>query len=107
MHFRSIDFSFVEGKPISELYKTLNELNIKPNLIQTAAINIQLCLDDRSEKIEQLAASCSQTFDVQVERDLSLLTIRHFNNSLLKKMTSDKQTILKQQTRETVQIVFK
>jgi aspartate kinase len=107
MHLHSLDFSFVEGKPIGELYTLLQELNIKPNLIQTGAIGLQLCLDDRSEKIEQLAATCSEMFDVQVEKDLSLLTIRHFNNELLTKMTSDKQIILKQQTRETVQVVYK
>ncbi len=107
IHLNSLDFSFVEGKPIIELYKILSDLNIKPNLIQTGAISLQLCLDDRTEKIEQLATSCSKFFDVQVEKDLLLLTIRHFNNDLLLKMTNDKQTILKQQTRETVQIVFK
>ena len=107
IHLHSLDFSFVEGTPMSELYKILSELNIKPNLIQTAAINIQLCIDDRSEKIEQLAAICSEIFAVQVEKDLSLLTIRHFNNELLVKMMSDKQIILKQQTRETVQVVYK
>ncbi|MEO8712086.1 MAG: aspartate kinase, partial [Parafilimonas sp.] len=107
IHLRSLDFSFIEGKPISMLYTTLGDLNIKPNLIQTGAINMQLCLDDRAEKIEQLAAAVSEIFDVQVERDLSLLTIRHYNNELLLKMTSDKEIILKQQTQETVQVLYK
>jgi aspartate kinase len=107
IYLHSVDFSFVEGKPVSTLYKILGDLNIKPNLIQTGAISLQLCLDDRSEKIEQLAAACSEIFDMQIEKGLSLLTIRHFNNDLLTKMTSDKQIILKQQTRETVQVVYK
>ncbi len=104
---RSQDFSFVGEKPVSELYKMLSALNIRPNLIQTGAISLQLCLDDRSEKIEQLAASASAIFDVQVEKDLSLLTIRHYNNELLMKMTIDKQIILKQQTPETVQVLYR
>ena len=107
MHLHSQDFSFVGEKPMSELYKILGELNIKPNLIQTGAISLQLCLDDRSEKIEQLAASASNIFDVQVEKDLSLLTIRHYNNELLLKMTANKQIVLKQQTPETVQVIYK
>ena len=107
MHLHRIDFSFVEGKSMNELYKILGVLNIKPNLIQTGAISLELCLDDRSEKIQQLAVACSEIFDVQVEKDLSLLTIRHFNDELLAKMISDKQIILKQQTRETVQVVYK
>ena len=107
MHLHSQDFSFVGEKPMSELYKMLGELNIKPNLIQTGAISLQLCLDDRTEKIEQLAAAASVIFDVQVEKDLSLLTIRHFNNELLTKMISDKHIILKQQTPETVQVLYR
>ncbi len=107
MHLHSQDFSFVGEKPMSELYKMLGELNIRPNLIQAEAISLQLCFDDRSEKIDQLAAAASAIFDVQVEKDLSLLTIRHFNNGLLEKMTTDKQIILKQQTPETVQVLYR
>jgi len=107
MHLHSQDFSFVGEKPMSELYRILGELNIKPNLIQTGAISLQLCLDDRAEKIDQLATALSEIFDVQVERNLSLLTIRHFNNELLLKMTDGKQIILKQQTPETVQVLYK
>jgi len=107
MHLHSQDFSFVEEKPMSELYKMLGGLNIKPNLIQTGAISLQLCLDDRSEKIEHLAALASAIFDVQVEKELLLLTIRHYNNELLAQMTSDKKIILKQQTPETVQVLYR
>jgi aspartate kinase len=107
MHLRSQDFSFVGERPMSELYKALGELSIKPNLMQTGAINLQLCLDDRAEKIEQLAALACVIFDVQVEKGLSLLTIRHYNNELLLKMTADKQIILKQQTPETVQVLYR
>jgi aspartate kinase len=107
MHLHSQDFSFVEEKPMSELYKILGKLNIKPNLIQTGAISLQLCLDDRAEKIDQLAAAASAIFDVQVEKELSLLTIRHYNNELLAGMTTDKLIILKQQTPETVQVLFR
>jgi aspartate kinase len=93
MYLRSHDFSFVEEKPMSELYRMLGELNIKPNLIQTGAISLQLCLDDRAEKIEQLAAAASLIFEVQVEKGLTLLTIRQFNNELLLEMTTNKQII--------------
>ncbi|MEP6464980.1 MAG: aspartate kinase [Parafilimonas sp.] len=107
IHLHSQDFSFVGEKPMSELYKMLGDLNITPNLIQTGAVSLQLCLDDRTEKIEQLAAVASSIFDVQVEKDLLLLTIRHFNNALLTQMTTGKQIILKQQTPATVQVLYK
>ncbi|MBS1746905.1 MAG: aspartate kinase [Bacteroidetes bacterium] len=107
MHLHSQDFSFVGEKPLSELYKILGELKIKPNLMQTGAISLQLCLDDRPEKIQQLAANASAIFDVQIEKNLTLLTIRHYNNEIMKAMVAGKQVILKQQTPETIQVLYK
>ncbi|MEJ7830542.1 MAG: aspartate kinase, partial [Segetibacter sp.] len=55
VHLQSQDFSFVGEQPISELYKQFCYLNIKPNLIQTGAVSLQVCLDNRPDKIEQIA----------------------------------------------------
>ena len=56
MHLHSQDFSFVGDKPMAQLYEMFAVLKIKPNLIQTGAISLQLCMDDTSDKLEQLAA---------------------------------------------------
>ena len=101
------DFSFIGEQPMSDLYEMMAKLKVKPNLIQTHAVSLQLCMDDRSDKIEKLALAASQSFDVQVEKGLTLLSIRHYNNDLLEKMTSGKIIELKQQSPETVQVVMK
>jgi aspartate kinase len=44
---------------------------------------------------------------VQVEKGLTLLSIRHYTNDLLEKMTAGKIIELKQQSPETVQVVMK
>jgi aspartate kinase len=107
VHLQTQDFSFVGERPISDLYKVLAELNIKPNLIQTAAIHLEFCLDDREEKVQQMAAMVGQTFDVQVEKNLTLLTIRHYNEELLNEMLQGKNVVLLQRTRETVQALYR
>jgi aspartate kinase len=107
MHLHSQDFSFVGEKLMSRLYEIFGHIKIRPNLIQTGAVSLQVCLDDRSEKIDQLAAEASSVFDVQIERGLSLLTIRHFNKELLDKMTAGKKIVLMQETKETVQVLYR
>jgi len=107
MHLHSQDFSFVGEKPMSRLYEIFGHIKIKPNLIQTGAVSLQVCLDDRSEKIDQLASEASSVFDVQVERGLTLLTIRHFNSELLQKMIAGKEIVLMQETKETVQVLYR
>lgn len=107
IHLHSKDFSFVGEKPVADLYHLLHDIKIKPNLIQTGAVTIQICLDDHGEKIEKLALAASELFEVQVERDLTLLTIRHYNDNILQQMISGKQTELRQQSPDTVQVVIR
>jgi aspartate kinase len=106
VHLNSQDFSFVGEEPMSRLYKMFGKIKIKPNLIQSGAISVQICLDDRSDKIDQLAAAASSIFDVQVEKELNLLTIRHYNEKVLEELTKGKTIVLTQQTKETVQVLF-
>lgn len=106
IHLHSRDFSFVGEKPIADLYELLAEIRIKPNLIQTGAVTIQVCLDDRSDKIEKLALAASDIFDVQVEKGLTLLSIRHYNEAILQKMIAGHTVELRQQSPQTVQVLL-
>jgi aspartate kinase len=107
LHLHSQDFSFVGESHMTSLYNMFAQLKFKPNLMQTGAISVQLCVDDHAEKIDQLAAAASAVFDVEVERGLTLLTIRHFNDELLNKMIAGKEVLLQQETKQTVQVVYR
>ena len=107
IQLRSKDFSFVGEKPVADLYQILADSKIKPNLMQTGAVTIQICLDHQSDKIEKLALAATEIFDVQVEKGLTLLTIRHYNEAILQKMIAGRGVELMQQTPETVQVVLK
>ena len=107
IHLHSKDFSFVGEKPVAELYHLLHDIRVKPNLIQTGAVTIQVCLDDHAEKIEKLAIAASEFFEVVVEKNLTLLTIRHYNEDILQKMIAGKETELRQQSPDTVQLLMR
>ena len=99
----SRDFSFVEEKPIADLFHLFEKLKIKPNLTQNAAISMICVLDDRADKIEKLALSASEFFDITVTRGLTLLTIRHYTTEIYQKLTVGKKMLLQQRTTDTVQ----
>ena len=107
LHLHSKDFSFVGETGAKPLYHLFGRIRIKPNLIQTGAVTLQVCLDDRVDKIERLALAAAEFFEVQVERGLTLLTIRHYNDEVLEQHTSGRIEVLRQQTKETVQILMK
>ncbi|OYW80737.1 MAG: hypothetical protein B7Z27_03270 [Sphingobacteriia bacterium 32-37-4] len=107
MHLKTKDFSFIGEAPMSRLYEFFGLLKVKPNLIQTGAISLQLCLDDHEEKINQLANECSTLFDVQLEKQLNLLTIRHYNVEIVNELLNKKDLLLEQKTKETLQCVYR
>ena len=106
IELHSRDFSFVGEHHTGYLYQLFEKLKIKPNLTQNTAISFLCVFDDHTEKIEKLALDASDLFDVRVKKELVLLTIRHFTQDLLDKLTSEKQILLRQQTPETVQVLL-
>lgn len=107
IELKSKDFSFVGEGLTAEVYKIFQSIKFKPNLIQSAAISLLCVVDDFSDKVEEFALKASNVFDVNVSRDLTLLTIRHYNDQILSELVGGKQTVLRQQTPETVQVVMK
>jgi aspartate kinase len=106
LQLSSKDFSFVGETGISKLYELFASLKIKPNLTQTGAISIVCCLDDNPEKIEKLASDAAVFFDVQVRKNLSLLTIRHYTQAKIDELTNGKNILLEQKTTETIQVLM-
>lgn len=107
LQLNSKDFSFVGEHAVGQLYQLFEQLNMKPNLTQNGAISFVCCVDDRTDKIEQLALAAAAFFDVRLEKGLTLLTIRHYNESTLQQLTNGKTVLLKQQSPETVQVLMK
>ena len=107
LQFSSKDFSFIGEKGVGKLYDLFADIKIRPNLMQSGAITVLCSLDDRPERIEKLALAASELFDVQVEKNLTLLTVRHYNDAIVEKLTAGRQQVLSQKTTETIQVVMK
>lgn len=107
MQFRSKDFSFVEDKPVDDLHHIFREIKVKPNLSQNTAISLLCCFDEHAEKTDQLALAASEIFDVEVERNLTLLTIRHYDDATIQKLTENKVIVLTQKTPVTIQALMR
>ena len=101
------DFSFVGDHEVRRLYQLFEALHLKPNLTQIGAINFTCVLDYWPEKIEKLALKASEFLNVEVTKDLSLLTIRHYTKEKFDELTNEKTIILRQQTTDTIQVLLK
>lgn len=104
---QTIDFSFAEAKPVNLLHEILDELRIKPNLTQNGAITLMICIDDVAEKTEKLAILASTFFNVNIQKGLMLLTLRHYTKEYLKMNEASHEIIMEQRTSDTIQQLMK
>ena len=107
MQLSSRDFSFVEDLLAGKLQQLFEENKIRPNLSQNGAISLLCSFDDKPEKIEKLALAASSFFDVHIEKNCTLLTIRHYDEAIVQKLTAGRTQILSQKTAETIQVLLK
>jgi len=101
------DYSFITEDNLSVLYAIFHKLKIKINLIQNAAISFTACIDNRPEKITLLIAELTPKYEVRINQQVSLLTIRHYTPQSLSSYTQSREILLKQETRKTLQVVMK
>lgn len=103
----SLDFSFIMEENISEIFALLHKYRMKVSLIQNSAISFSVCVDDKFGNFGELKTILSKKFKVTYNDDVSLYTIRHFNENSEATVTAGKDVLVKQTSRETLQIVTK
>ena len=103
----SIDFSFIMEENISEIFALFHQFKLKVNLIQNSAISFSVCVEDKFGNFKDLNAILSKKFKVDFTENVTLYTIRHFDEKAAHLVEENKTVILKQVSRETMQIVTK
>lgn len=101
----SLDFSFMVEENISEIFSLFHKYQIKVDLIQNSAISFSVCVDNKFNNLEKLINHLKARFKVKYNTGVSLYTIRHFDDAAIKNLEKEKEILLKQITRDTVQIV--
>lgn len=103
----SLDFSFMMEDHIGDVFKWLHIYKMKVRLIQNSAISFSVCIDNRFNTLEPLLQKLREKFKVRWNENVTLYTIRHAIPKEVKAMEKDKIILLKQESRETVQLVVK
>jgi len=103
----SIDFSFIMEENISEIFALLHQYKMKVSLIQNSAISFSVCIDDKFGNFNALKSILSKKFKISYNENVSLFTIRHFDEKAAQIVEKNKVVLLKQVSRETMQIITK
>ena len=96
----SIDFAFIMEENISEIFALFHQYKIKVSLIQNSAISFSVCIEDKFGNFNTVKNILSKKFKVSYNENVSLFTIRHFDEKAAKMVEKDKTVLLKQISRK-------
>jgi len=103
----SLDFSYIVEENISEIFSLLHLYKMKVDVIQNSAISFSVCIENNYNNLGKLIQHLKAKFRVVYNEDVSLYTIRHSNDQVVKQLEKGKVVLLKQLTQSTTQIVTK
>ncbi|MCF8415732.1 MAG: aspartate kinase [Crocinitomicaceae bacterium] len=105
--FTTKDFSFIIEENLSDIFNRLAKVNAKINLMQNSALNFSILLDRSKVDPDQIIDLFKDTYEVRYNEGLELVTIRHYDDETLKRVTENKEILLQQKTRQTARLVMK
>lgn len=101
----ALDFSFMVEHNISDIFKQLHNHKLKVNLIQNSALSFSVCLEDKYHTFQSFYDDLKLKYKISYNSDVTLFTIRHFDELSVNQIINDKKVYLRQGSRETIQII--
>jgi aspartate kinase len=107
MQISTRDFSFVAEHHISQLFTKIADQRLQVNMMQNSAISFSVCVNDIDDKVDRFIQQIDKEFKVILDRNLRLITLRHYNESVLQNLLGGKIVMLEERSRGTIQAVVK
>ena len=101
------DYSFVSEKHLAELFNIFGKLNIKIDMMENSAISFSVCFKYDEDKLDRLLSALNKNYKVLYNRDVELMTVRHYDQPTLDQLIVNKDILVEQKSRHTARMVMK
>jgi len=101
------DLSMISDLIYKDLYELLKMASIKVNLMQNTAVSFTFCSDMDEIRVKRFLELASDIYRIRYNENVSILTLRHYHGSKANKYMRNKEIILEQKSRNTLQYVVR
>ena len=101
------DFSFIAEENLVLILGVFAKNGFRVNLMQNSAVSFMLCVNNDKTRIPRVIKELEEHFSVKWENGLELITIRYFDESTISRVLVNKDKVLEQRSKETIQMVVK
>lgn len=105
--FMPKDFSFIVEDNLRDIFETLSHLGIRVNLMENSAVSFSICIDKSDYKRGLLFDAMRSRYAIRYNESLTLITVRHWNEQVLHQLTTDREILLEQKSRQTARLVVR
>lgn len=101
------DFSFIVEENLSHIFDLFAKASVKINLMQNSAISFSVCVNNDERKLPPLIDLLKQHYQVKYNEQLELVTIRHYDQPTIDRVTVGKSVLVEQKSRTTARMVMR
>jgi aspartate kinase len=107
IHIHPMDFSFVAEDNLEKIFRCFAMYGLRVNLMQNSAVSFDVCVSNDKSRIPGVIAELEKEFRVSFTTGLELITIRYFDDATISRVLVNKDLLLSQRTKTTIQMVVK
>ena len=100
------DLSFIVEENLSGIFKVFAQRNVRIDLMQNSAVAFSVVVDD-TPRSRQLIDELGREYEVRYNDGCELLTVRHYDEATLERLTRGKEILIEQRSRVTARFVLK
>jgi len=101
------DYSFVMEDSLSHIFGIFSTFGVSINLMQNSAISFSVCVDFDNQKTIRLIDELKKDYKILYNDNLELVTIRHYDQLTIDRVTAKKEILVEQKSRNTARFVIK
>ena len=101
------DYSFIAEENLSHIFGIFSDAGVSINLMQNSAISFSVCVDFDNQKTMQLIEELKKDYKTLYNDNLELVTIRHYDQQTIDRVTKGKEILVEQKSRQTARFVVK
>jgi aspartate kinase len=100
------DLSFIVEENLSGIFWLFAQHNVRIDLMQNSALAFSVVVDD-TPRSRQLIAEVRKGYEVRYNEGCELVTVRHYDEATLVRLTAGREVLLEQRSRNTARFVLK
>ncbi len=103
---RSRDFSFIPEEHLGEILRIFTHFGAGIKMMHQTAISADICIEQDELKISRIMDSLSDDLMVEKRSGLTLLSIFHYNDQIIREKTKKKKVLIENRAKNIYRVLF-